>query len=609
MSLKSLISQRKAKEKKRPTPITKEKRKEQIKKWCSFYRRNINVYIVHRLGIHLHPFQHLMVYLMGKSSVWFGICTRGLSKSFIVSLFAVATCMLKPYSEVIITASTIPQAQKMVKDKIESEIIKKLSPLLCYLYKEKLITINYSYNDTVRIDFTFNGSFILVAPATDAARGSRATLLIYEECRLLKKGIVDSVFEPMAHPRQAKFLAQEKYSKNSRWLEECQSIFITSAKYKSEWFWRTFKETVQEAYLNKKLVYTPFAADIYLAIEYGLKTKGDLSKARKTMAEPDFRMEILNEMVGEVEDCYFTLEMFRNNQILQKAFRPPTLMEFNTGVDLKNQAKKPNEKRILFVDLAWANTTGIQANDNTVIGCYSLFVTENRAYRNLDYMETKSGGDQETALRIHELFRDYEADYLVMDTRSGGEVFYNLLTRPIEHPVRAPSAWNSHGLTVTNEKDLHVVPDSKIQDLIERTIDPEAIPCIIPIVATADLNNAMWVDLRQRLISQDIRFLIDEDEWYAKAQESKKFLLASSEEKALMRLPYIQTVLLINEAINLTPTWNSGLVKLKEPRTGTKDRVVALAYANYIASKIENKYLKRAQVEAEDNIDDWQLVF
>lgn len=34
-----------------------------------------------------------------------------------------------------------------------------------------------------------------ILPCQDSSRGPKATLLVYEECRLLKKGMVDSVFE------------------------------------------------------------------------------------------------------------------------------------------------------------------------------------------------------------------------------------------------------------------------------------------------------------------------------------------------------------------------------------------------------------------------------
>lgn len=175
------------------TKLTEEQRKVQIKKWTTFYRRNIDIYAEERLRIKLRPFQRIMLHLMGRSQVWFGICSRASSKTFIVALFCVCVCLLKPYTEAVITASTIDQGRKMVEQKIKNELIKKLSPVLKYLYEQGQIKLKTS-KDEVAVEF-FNGSTINVLPAIDSSRGARATILVYEECRLLKKGDVDSIFE------------------------------------------------------------------------------------------------------------------------------------------------------------------------------------------------------------------------------------------------------------------------------------------------------------------------------------------------------------------------------------------------------------------------------
>ena len=135
---------------------------------------------------------------------------------------------MNPYSEIHITATTINQAKKMVKNKMENELCKKLSPILKYFYENGMIKFSYG-KDEIRVDFPFNGSTIWVDPADEQSRGGRSTLNIYEECRLLKKGTIDSVFEKMAHPRQAMFMNDPKYSGDERWIEECQSVYITSA--------------------------------------------------------------------------------------------------------------------------------------------------------------------------------------------------------------------------------------------------------------------------------------------------------------------------------------------------------------------------------------------
>lgn len=211
-----------------------QEKEENIIEWATLFKRNWHIYADMILLIKLKPFQALMVWLMGVSNIFFAICSRGLSKTFMVGLAALIKMLLFPYSEVIITASTIAQANVIVEKKIRDELIKKLSPYLLYLYEKEYLVITKS-DDGYKITCTLNGSTLEVLPANEGSRGRRATLLIYEECRLLKKGIIDSVFEKMAHPRQAKFLENPVYANDKRWLEECQSIYITSARYKFEW--------------------------------------------------------------------------------------------------------------------------------------------------------------------------------------------------------------------------------------------------------------------------------------------------------------------------------------------------------------------------------------
>lgn len=266
--LNKVIQLKRNTEKSAKRKLTKEERDIQIKKWTTFYRRNIDIYAEERLRIKLRPFQRIMLHMMGVSQVWFGICSRASSKTFIVALFCVCMCLLLPYTEAIITASTIDQGRKMVEQKIKNELVRKLSPILKYLYEQGKIKIKTS-KDEVEVEF-FNGSTIKVLPAMDSSRGARATILVYEECRLLKKGDVDSIFEPMLHPRQSIFLQKEEYSSDKDYYEEGISIYITSARYKAEWYWRLFKSVVIESFTNRKVPYNFFAADIFVSLKYGL---------------------------------------------------------------------------------------------------------------------------------------------------------------------------------------------------------------------------------------------------------------------------------------------------------------------------------------------------
>lgn len=91
-------------------------------------------------------------------------------------------------------------------------------------------------------------------------------------------------------------------------------------------------------------------------------------------------------------------------------------------------------------------------------------------------------------------------------------------------------------------------------------------------------------------------------------EETSRYFKMTSEQRIIERLPYIQTLLLVNEAINLSPSWKDGKVKLSEPRSGMKDRIVACSYGNWIGTLLENK-LSKEDNYGEMDISQYQLVF
>ena len=115
--------------------------KQHRKDWITLFRRNWHIYVDMVLQIKLRPIQQIIIYLMGVSDIWFAICCRGFGKTFIVALGAIVKMNLYPYSEIVITSSTIAQANKLVEDKIRDELIKKLSPYLSIMLNFSCICI------------------------------------------------------------------------------------------------------------------------------------------------------------------------------------------------------------------------------------------------------------------------------------------------------------------------------------------------------------------------------------------------------------------------------------------------------------------------------------
>lgn len=101
--------------KKRPMQITKkeemdEKFEDRIIDWTTFYRRNLHRFVEHYLGIKLHFYQKIMIYLMHSFPLVVLLCARAIAKSYVTSIYACAVCILYPNSKVLVTALTKKQA-------------------------------------------------------------------------------------------------------------------------------------------------------------------------------------------------------------------------------------------------------------------------------------------------------------------------------------------------------------------------------------------------------------------------------------------------------------------------------------------------------------------
>lgn len=583
-----------------------EKREQKIIEWDTLFRYNWDIYAEFYLGISLKPYQRAALHEIGVSDSFFWRAGRNGAKSFITGLAALIKLLLYPNCFVVITASTVDQANKIVSDKIEREIIKKLSPYLLYLYENDWIKITKP-TDGYRVENTLNNSVLNVVAPVESARGSRSNFTIYDEVAVMKKSSIDEIFEGMLYPRQPVYLNKyPQYMNNLRWLEESKSVYLTSSKFKYQWWYKEWKNCVTGYYTDKVVKYNIFASDYFDNIDNGLKTWGDFKKAKVRMNEMTFRMEMLNEAIGESEDAFFTLKSFKENQILERCFRPPTMSQLYMQEDLGNKSKGKNEVRLIVSDFAFANTTSKEKNDNTIILFMSLHWKKNRFERHVDYLEGFPASDSLGAAdRIRGLIYDYNADYYILDLRNGGEVLYNYLTMPKVNEERG-QYWNVHGLGLSPK--YQIVPQGKLDDLRQRTVDKTPIQCMIPITATSETNSVMWASLKKQLECNNIKFLISAQDRQTILEDTGIYFDLSSEELAQELLPYIQEELLIQEAVNLKAEFKNDKIKLIETRSGTKDRIVVLSYVNYIADLIENEWNKQNQKQ-DFNIDEIQLVF
>lgn len=591
----------------RSSSIATEQNVLRVKNWISFFRRNIEIYIEEYLRISLKPFQRVVFHQMGVSDNYTLICSRGLSKSWMVGTFAFAIADLYPRSEVVITSSTVNQANKMA-EKMLNEIIKRNSPVLLYMY-EKEYLVKTQNDDGWCFENKLNGSTIKVLPALDSSRGSRATVLIYEERRLIKPNIIHSVFRPMGHPRQAEFLKKPQYANDPRWLEETRTLSLSSACYTFEPLYKHWQNSVVDMFTHPDTRTNVFAGDIFMSIENGLKTIGDYNKAKRASTEESFRLEDLNEFLGESLDSFFSYESFKTNQVVEHCFRPPTVQDLIVGNACYSPPRAENEIRLVVADFAWTETKSkTNESDNSIAFCMRGVWRKDHFEKYVDYIERLPTADDADgcANRLKELFFLYNADYLVPDARSGGESIVNSLSKPYDGEYS--SFIDVRGLTVADTMQYQVAPRDKLDYYRSKAVDKNGVPCIIPFFGTAALNTSYWRAMKQALERGRVKFLLSMSDKQEQLEENGEYFKFSSQELAEQLAPYGQTDLLVSESVNLRTEIKNDQIKLEAPRGGHRDRSVTCAMGLLVFDLIENEWQRQDQ-EEEFDFDDIQLVY
>lgn len=542
-----------------------EKMRTQIKKWTTFYRLNIHRFVEHYFGIKLFLFQKILLYFMNINTFFMWVAARGASKSFLIAIFACARCVLYPGTKVIIASGRKKQARLIITQKIEKE-------LRGYANLDREIKqIKSSSNEAVVI--FHNGSSIEAVTSTDDSRGYRGNILILEEFRMIDKKILDTVLKPFLNVyRQPPYLKKEEYK---HLTEENIEIYISSAYYQSHWMWQAMQNARDMMLKGKDHVI--FAMDYLLSIHHGLLSKKRVQEEKeKSDFDPImFSMEYENLMYGQNDNALFSLEDINKNRKLKNPFYPIKNIDYQQVKNKRKEKLREGEVRIMGVDVA---LMGGNDNDTTVITCMRLIPNGDRYLRKVSYIESLEGKHSEDqAIRIKQLFEDFQASYIALDCHGNGMSVYDELAK----------------VQYDEERDVEYEAWCAFNDdeMKDRAKSPNPLPVIFSIKAGNKLNHEIATSLRGVLQSSYIELLINEIEAKDMLMDKKYYNEASLEDKVFYERPFIQTTLLVNELVNLEYEVIGGYIKVKEKSGKRKDRYSSLAFANYLAKYLEDKNL------------------
>lgn len=553
-----------------------------VMQWTTFFRRNLHRFATDYLGLKLHLYQIIMLYMMGIFNFIVVIASRASAKSFIIALYACCRCILYPNSMVVLSSATKGQSKLLVSEKIQKELM-TLSPVL----RKEIVKVKDNQNEV--IVYFRNHSTITVVPASENGRGYRSNVIVREEFRQIKKSIDDSILSPFQIIRQTPYMKDSFYVNIKELEEETIDIYISSSWFDNgHWMWEIVDHAYDDMLKGKPSCLLAF--DESIAIKHKIKTMRYFQTEKKKQDPLTWRTEFYNERVKENEFAFFSYGMLQQNQRVRKAFYPRTHFDFRSG--RKNPydiPKQKNEIRIVACDMAFVQN---KANDNSVFSCIRLipdYVTYNRVddedikigngYRRVvSYLESVQGGDiTRQARRIRQLYEDFGASFIILDTRNAGISVLDLLSR----------------VMYDEERDTEYSPLCCMNDeaLANRIKIEGANPCIFAINATQKLNSDIAMDFRRVLENKQIDLLVS----FEKASEEtlpniKEYISApDAATQIFYETPYLETQEFISETTSLVyeKKPQTGVIVISEQGANRKDRYTSISYGSWFASALE----------------------
>lgn len=155
--------------------LTKQQIENNVIEWCTFYRRNLDIFNEDYLGVKVNATQKIMINTMSDNDISDIICSRGGAKSFDVALAAYDYALLYPNCQILIVSMTINQSNLIIDEKMDKIFATKgtrwSSDILCMLRDESWIQFKTNANTSARYVEFGNGSKVFATCAGESSRG------------------------------------------------------------------------------------------------------------------------------------------------------------------------------------------------------------------------------------------------------------------------------------------------------------------------------------------------------------------------------------------------------------------------------------------------------
>lgn len=567
------------KEKKSEKQLANEKSKrilEGVAVWCSFYRHNPQRFVKEYLNVELKRFQKFLIYAMMHNNHFMFWASRGLGKTWLTALFCVVRCILFPQTKICVASATRPQANEILS-KITDDFMKNHGWGSENL-KREISYYTVGTNKAV-IEF-YNGSWIKVVTAADTGRGNRANVLVLDEFRMLDKNTITTVLKRfLGSPRQPNYLSKNEYKDKEELLETNIEIYMSSCWFKSHWSYDKSKAYTVNL-LGGRDGYFVCGLPYQIAIKEGLKKRIEIEDemSEADFDETTFNMEMGCIPFGATDGAFFAFDDISQRRKLQTALYPPS-SSYNRGLKIPDLVT--NERRILSVDVALMASKQTKNDASSIMINSAIPTNDNNYTANIVYLENHEGlNTDELALIIRRLFTWYKCTDLVIDTNGIGLGVYDALIKDMfDHETGELYP----ALSCCNDKVMAA-----------RCKVDNAPKVIWSIKANATFNNEACILLRSGFQKGKINLLVSEFEAEESLKERfKGFNKMLPYEQMQLKMPFIQTTLLVYELISLEHEIKGTNIKITEKSGMRKDRYSSLAYNYWVQNQLEREMLNK----------------
>lgn len=405
--------------------------------------------------------------------------------------------------------------------------------------------------------------------------------MLIDESRLVPQKIVDTILAPMnGTPRQPGYLSKPEYSH----LQEMNKIFyLSSAFFSASEMYEKVKAYTANM-LDPRLNYFVCDLPYTLSIKEGLLMKQQIENemSEATFSDITFMMEREGLFYGSAEDALFDFKVLNDRRIIADSLRN---LDYYRDTNTKVPPKQNEELRILSLDIALLASKK-HDNDASAFIIHSAIPTNTNDYiDNLVNIDTCEGlTTEELGLETLRRFYQYDCDYIAIDATGIGQAVLDYIMGSDRYDPLYNETYGA--LNVMNNPDLE-----------DRCKVKNAPKVIYAIKASAKSNNDMCLSLRAGFQNGYINLLISDSLIEDKLSKIKGYSKLTEIQQTRLKLPYIQTTLLIDELINLTHDTSNNLIKVKERPGMRKDRYSSCEYGWALIQELSKQLKPKSSTE------------